>query len=169
MIRGQRGVFEQSNDSLKKTHMSEAYQYDDGCRLLIFRSSDEECRALTAHYRGIRFNQLRLIFLPLRALQDGPDREEIEMSFNISGSAFDLTRHEFAHPSWWGTATASGNTHRCDTEGFGRVWRNIRTRNGYRLQGAQYVDGMTKLTVALKPVFNARRICQGVTHLPTQR
>ena len=36
--------------------MSEAFQYDDGCRLLIFRHADEECQALTAHYSGIRFN-----------------------------------------------------------------------------------------------------------------
>ena len=54
--------------------MSEAYQYDDGCRLLIFRYADEECQALTAHYSGIRFNQVRLTFLPHSALQDVPDR-----------------------------------------------------------------------------------------------
>jgi hypothetical protein len=140
----------------KNTDMSEAYQYDDGCRLLIFRYGDEECRALSAHYSGIRFNQVRLTFLPLRALQDGPDREEIEMTFNISGRPFDLTRHGFAHSSWWRMVPPSGITHRCNTEGFGRAWRNVRTRTGYRLQGAQYTDGMTKLTVALKPIFQAR-------------
>jgi hypothetical protein len=145
--------------------MSEAYQYDDGCRRLIFRYSDEECRALTAHYTGIRFNQVRLTFLPLRALQDVPEREEIEMTFNISGSPLDLTRHGFAHSSWWRLVPPSGITHRCNTEGFGRAWRNIRTRTGYRLQGAQYADGMTKLTVALKPIFQSRRLEHGVTPL----
>jgi hypothetical protein len=137
--------------------MSEAYQYDDGCRLLIFRCADEECQALTAHYGGIRFNQVRLTFLSLCALQDVPDREEIEVTFNISGMAFDLTRHGFAHPSWWRMVPSSGITHRCSTEGFGRAWRNIRTRTGFRLQGAQYIDGMTKLTMALPPVFDVRR------------
>ena len=145
--------------------MSEAYQYDDGCRLLIFRYSDDECRALTLHYGGIRFNQVRLTFLPLRALQDVPDREEIEITFNISGRPFDLTRHGFAHPSWWRLVPRSGITHRCNTEGFGRAWRNIRTRIGYRLQGAQYADGMTKLTVALKPVFQLGRLERKVTPL----
>jgi hypothetical protein len=155
-----------SSDSLlKKTDMSEAYQYDDGCRLLIFRHADEECQALMAHYSGIRFNQVRLTFLPLRALQDVPDREEIEMTFNISGMAFDLTRHGFAHPSWWRMVPPSGITHRCHTEGFGRAWRAIRTRTGFRLQGAHYIDGMTKLTVALKPIFHARRFARGVTPL----
>jgi hypothetical protein len=148
---------------LKKTDMSEAYQYDDGCRLLIFRYADEECQALTAHYGGIRFNQVRLTFLPLRALQDVPDREEIEMTFNISGRAFDLTRHGFAHPSWWRMVPPSGITHRCNTEGFGGAWRNIRTRAGFRLQGAQYVDGMTKLTLALRPIFHVHRFERGVT------
>jgi hypothetical protein len=150
-------------------NMSEAYQYDDGCRLLIFRYADEECRALAARYSGIRFNQVRLTFLPSRALQDVPDREEIEMTFNISGRAFDLTRHGFAHPSWWRMVPPSGITHKCNTEGFGRAWRNIRTRTGYRLHGAQYVDGMTKLTVALKPIFQTRRVKQGMTPLPTRR
>jgi hypothetical protein len=154
----------------RKVHdMSEAHQYDDGCRLLIFRYADEECRALTAHYSGIRFNQVRLTFLPLTALQDGPDREEIEMTFNISGSPSDLTRHGFAHASWWRKVPPSGITHRCNTEGFGRAWRNVRTRSGFRLQGAQYPDGMTKLTVALKPVFQARSLERGVTSLPTRR
>ena len=154
--------------SLKNTDMSEAYQYDDGCRLLIFRHADEECQALTAHYSGIRFNQVRLTFLPQSALQDTPDREEIEMTFNISGMPFDLTRHGFAHASGWRMVPPSGITHRCSTEGFGRAWRAIRTRTGYRLQGAQYVDGMTKLTVALKPIFHARRIVRGVTPLPSR-
>ncbi len=149
--------------------MSEAYQYDDGCRLLIFRYADEECQALTAHYSGIRFNQVRLTFLPPRALQDEPDREEIEMTFNISGMAFDLTRHGFAHPSWWRMVPPSGITHRCHTEGFGRAWRNIRTRTGFRLQGAQYMDGMTKLTMALRPIFHPRRFEPGVIHLPSRR
>jgi hypothetical protein len=143
---------------LKNADMSEAYQYDDGCRLLIFRYGDPECQALMAHYSGIRFNQLRLTFLPQCALQDAPDREEIEITFNISGMAFDLTRHGFAHPSWWRMVPPSGITHRCHTEGFGRAWRNIRTRAGFRLQGAQYLDGMTKLTLALPPVFEAPRI-----------
>src|SRR6201999_162166 len=138
----------------KNTDMSEAYQYDDGCKLLIFRYADEECQALTDHYNGIRFNQVRLTFLPLSALQDVPEREEIEITFNISGMPFDLTRHSFAHPSWWPIVPPSGITHRCNTEGFGRAWRNVRTRTGYRLQGAQYVDGMTKLTLALPPVFD---------------
>jgi hypothetical protein len=154
---------------LKNTDMSEAYQYDDGCRLLIFRYADDECQALTAYYSGIRFNQVRLTFLPLRALQDVPDREEIEMTFNISGMAFDLTRHGFAHPSWWRMVPRSGITHRCNTEGFGRAWRNIRTRTGFRLQGAQYADGMTKLTLALRPIFHAHRLERGVTPLPTRR
>ena len=149
--------------------MSEAYQYDDGCKLLIFRYADEECQALTAHYGGIRFNQVRLTFLPLCALQDEPDREEIEMTFNISGMAHDLTRHGFAHPSWWRMVPASGITHRCHTEGFGRAWRNIRTRTGFRLQGAQYVDGMTKLTIALRPVFHSRRWDRGGARLPIHR
>jgi hypothetical protein len=143
--------------------MSEAYQYEDGCRLLIFRFRDAECEALAACYGGIRFNQVRLTFLPLRALQDGPDREEIEITFNISGTAFDLTRHGFAHATWWRMVPPSGITHRCNTEGFGRAWRNIRTRAGFRLQGAQYADGMTKLTVALRPIFEGRRMKQGVT------
>ncbi len=78
--------------------MSEAYQYDDGCRLLIFRHGDEECQALSDHYGGIRFNQVRLTFLPQSALQDVPDREELEMTFNISGMPFDLTRHGFRTP-----------------------------------------------------------------------
>ncbi len=149
--------------------MSEAYQYDDGCRLLVFRYADEECQALTAYYSGIRFNQVRLLFLPLRALQDVPDREEIEMTFNISGMAFDLTRHGFAHPSWWRMVPTSGITHRCNTEGFGRAWRNIRTRTGFRLQGAQYVDAMTKLTLALRPVFHAHGFDRGVSSLPNRR
>jgi hypothetical protein len=63
----------------------------------------------------------------------------------------------------------SGITHRCNTEGFGRAWRNIRTRTGFRLQGAQYVDGMTKLTLALRPVFHVHRFERGVTPLPTRR
>jgi len=150
---------------LKNTDMSEAYQYDDGCRLLIFRHADEECQALTDHYGGIRFNQVRLTFLPPSALQDVPDREEIEMTFNVSGMPFDLTRHGFAHPSWWRMVPPSGITHRCNTEGFGRAWRNIRTRTGFRLQGAQYADGMTKLTLALRPIFHERRIIRGVTPL----
>jgi hypothetical protein len=154
---------------LKKTDMTETYQYDDGCRLLIFRYADEECRALAGYYSGIRFNQVRLTFLPLRAQQDGPDREEIEMTFNISGKPSDLTRHGFAHPSWWRMVPQSGITHRCNTEGFGRAWRSIRTRTGYRLQGAQYTDGMTKLIMALKPVFQARRLEQRVTPLPSRR
>jgi hypothetical protein len=149
--------------------MSEACQYDDGCRLLIYRYADDECQALTAHYGGIRFNQIRLTFLPLCALQDVPDREEIEVTFNISGMPFDLMRHGFAHPSWWRMVPRSGITHRCNTEGFGRAWRNIRTRTGFRLQGAQYVDGMTKLTVALPPVFEVSRFRGGVTSLPTRR
>jgi hypothetical protein len=157
---------------LKNTDMSEAYQYDDGCRLLIFRYADEECQALTAHYSGIRFNQVRLTFLPQSALQDVPDREELEMTFNISGMPFDLTRHGFAHPSWWRMVPPSGITHRCSTEGFGRAWRNIRTRTGFRLQGAQYVDGMTKLTLALRPIFHSRRFVRagqgGVTPLPSR-
>ena len=33
--------------------MSEAYQYDDGCRLLLFRYADAECQALTAYYSTI--------------------------------------------------------------------------------------------------------------------
>src|ERR1700761_6668588 len=99
--------------------MSEAYQYDDGCRLLIFRHVDEQCQALTAYYGGIRFNQIRVTFLPLGALLDGPDREEIEVIFNISGTPSDLTRHGFAHPSWWRMVPRSGITHRCNTEGFG--------------------------------------------------
>jgi hypothetical protein len=152
---------------LKNTDMSDAYQYDDGCRLLIFRYADEECQALTAHYSGIRFNQVRLTFLPLRALQDVPDREEIEMTFNISGLALDLTRHGFAHPSWWRLVPPSGITHRCSTEGFGRAWRNIRTRTGFRLQGAQYVDGMTKLTLALRPIFQVERLARGTALLRT--
>jgi hypothetical protein len=152
-----------------KTDMSEAYQYDDGCRLLIFRYADEECQALAAHYSGIRFNQVRLTFLPLRALQDVPDREEIEVTFNVSGLAFDLTRHGFAHPNWWRMVPPSGIIHRCNTEGFGRAWRNIRTRSGFRLQGAQYVDGMTKLTLALPPVFDLRRFTRGATPLSTRR
>ena len=94
---------------LKNTDMSEAYQYDDGCRLLIFRYADEECQALTDHYGGIRFNQVRLTFLPLSALQDVPDREEIEMTFNISGMPFDLTRHGFAHPELVAHGTALRN------------------------------------------------------------
>jgi hypothetical protein len=154
---------------LKNTDMSETYQYDDGCRLLIFRYADDECQALMAYYSGIRFNQVRLMFLPLRALQDVPDREEIEMTFNISGMAFDLTRHGFAHPSWWRMVPPSGITHRCNTEGFGRAWRNIRTRAGFRLQGAQYPDGMTKLTLALRPIFDVHRLERGVSPLPTRR
>jgi hypothetical protein len=153
----------------KEHDMSEAHQYNDGCRLLIFHHTDEECRALSAHYSGIRFNQVRLTFLPPPALQDGPDREEIEMTFNISGRPFDLTRHGFAHASWWRMVPKSGISHRCHTEGFGQAWRNTRTRNGYRLQGAQYPDGMTKLTLALKPVFQARTLEPGVTSLPTRR
>jgi hypothetical protein len=137
--------------------MSETYQYDDGCRLLIFRYADEQCQALTAYYSGIRFNQVRLTFLPLRALLDAPDREEIEVIFNISGTAVDLTRHGFAHTSWWQMVPPSGITHRCNTKGFGWAWRNIRTRAGFRLQGAQYADGMTKLTLALPPVFDGQR------------
>jgi hypothetical protein len=154
----------------KENDMSDAYQYNDGSRLLIFRYADEECRALTAHYRGIRFNQVRLTFLPLPALQDGPERDEFDITFNISGRPAELTRHGFAHPSWWRMVPRSGVTYRCNTEGFGRAWRNIRTHGGYRLQGAQYPDGMTKLTMALKPVFRARAIEQpGVTSLPARR
>jgi len=82
---------------------------------------------------------------------------------------FDLTRHGFAHPSWWRMVPPSGITHRCNTEGFGRAWRNIRTRTGFRLQGAQYVDGMTKLTLALRPIFQVQRLEPGVTPLPTRR
>ena len=149
----------------EKNIMSETYQYDDGCRLLIFRWADEECQALSAYYTGIRFNQVRLTFLPLRALQDVPDREEIEITFNISGMPLDLTQHGFAHPSWWRMVPRSGITHRCNTEGFGRAWRNIRTRTGYRLQGAQYADGMTKLTLALRPIFQARHFERRVTPL----
>jgi hypothetical protein len=146
--------------------MSEAYQYDDGCRLLIFRQSDSECQALAAFYQGIRFNQVRLTFLPLRALQDVPDREEIDMTFNISGTAAELTRHGFAHPTWWRMVPRSGITHRCNTDGFGWAWRNIRTRGGYRLQGARYLDGMSKLTLALQPIFQERRSEQGVSPFP---
>ena len=148
--------------------MSDAYQYDDGCRLLIFRYGDEECQALTAHYSGVRFNQVRLTFLPQSALQDFPDREEIEMNFNISGLPFDLTRHGFAHPSWWRMVPPSGITHRCSTEGFGRAWRAPRTRTGSRLQGAPCADGMTKPTVAPKPISHARRFVRGVTPLPSR-
>ena len=155
-----------STDPLSKNmHMSEAYQYDDGCRLLIFRHADEQCRALADYYGGIRFNQVRLTFLPPCALQDLPDREEIEITFNISGRPFDLTRHGFAHPSWWRMVPLSGITHRCNTEGFGRAWRNIRTRTGFRLQGAQYVDGMTKLTLALPPLFSVARALRTI-HRP---
>jgi hypothetical protein len=143
--------------------MSEAHQYADGARLLIFRRADHECQALAAHYDGIRFNQVRLTFLPLRALEDGPDREEIDMTFNISGTAFDLTRHGFAHPSWWRMVPSSGITHRCNTDGFGRAWRNIRTAAGYRLQGARYADGMTKLTLALRPIFPGYALQRGAT------
>ncbi len=149
--------------------MSEAFQYDDGCRLLIFRFADEECQALTAHYSGIRFNQVRLTFLPQCALQDGPEREEIDVTFNISGVPFDLTRHGFAHPSWWRMVPPSGIAHRCHTEGFGRAWRNIRTRTGFRLQGARYEDSMTKLAVALRPVFNPHRRERGIAHPPFRR
>lgn len=137
--------------------MSEAFQYDDGCRLLIFRFPDEECQALTAYYRGIRFNQIRLTFLPHCALQDEPERDDLEVTFNISGLPYDLTRHGFAHPSWWRKMPPSGITHRCHTEGFGSAWRNTRTRTGFRLQGAQYHDGMTKLALGLRPVFSMSR------------
>jgi hypothetical protein len=142
----------------ERTIMSEAYQYDDGCRLLIFRRADRECQALEAYFDGIRFNQVRLTFLPPRALQDSPDREEIMMTFNVSGTAADLTRHGFGHPSWWALVPPSGITHVCATEGFGRAWRNIRTRQGFRLQGAQYQDGLTKLTLALSPLLLSRRL-----------
>jgi hypothetical protein len=146
--------------------MSEAHQYADGLRLLIFRHADIECRQLAAFYRGIRFNQVRLTFLPPRALQDTPDREEIDMTFNISGSMADLTRYGFAHPSWWAMVPQSGVTHRCNTKDFGRAWRSIRTRKGYRLQGATYADGMTKLTMALRPIFHERTTVWGFEPSP---
>ena len=148
--------------------MSEAYQYDDGCRLLIFRYADEECQALTAHYSGVRFNQVRLTFLPQSALQDTPDREEIEMTFNISGMPFDLTRHGFAHASWWRMVPPSGNNASLRHGGFRPGLAGH--PHPYRLSpaGRPIRGRMTKLTLALKPIFHARRIVRGVTPLPSR-
>ncbi len=148
--------------------MSEAYQYDDGCRLLIFRYADEECQALMAHYNGIRFNQVRLTILPQSALQDVPDREEIEMTFNISGMPFDLTRHGFCAPQ----LVAHGTAIRHHTSlRHGRIRAGVAQHphpHRFSPPGAQYVDGMTKLTLALRPIFHARRFVRGVTPLPSR-
>jgi hypothetical protein len=132
-------------------NMNNTKLYKDGSRLLIFRQSAAECRALSAYYPGIRFNQIRISFLPPTALRDNPDREEMEITFNISGAPYDLLRHAFADVAWWNGALPSGVTYRCATSGFGRAWRVLRTRKGYSVQRAWYVDGLTKLALALQP------------------
>ena len=133
--------------------MSDVNTNESGPRTLSFQATDPECLALSVHYAGIKFNLLRLVFLPALALHDDPEREEMKLLFNVSGSARDLTRHGFGHESWWPLIPASGITNRCVTEGFGHAWRTVRSRAGYRLQGAQYADGLTKAAAALCPVF----------------
>jgi hypothetical protein len=142
--------------------MSDARQYEDGSKLLIFRRCAAECLALSAHYKGLRFNQIRLSFLPPSALLDDPDREEIEIMFNISGSACDLLRHAFAEESWWTKTPPSGVAYHCITQGFGRAWRAVRTRNGYSVQRAQYADGMTKLASALQAELRQNDLGPGI-------
>jgi hypothetical protein len=135
--------------------MGESRQYKDGSSLLVFKRPDAECRALESLYDGLRFNEVRLWFLPNSALQDNPARDDLEILFNVSGSPENLTRYCFAHDSWWPTVPGSGISHRCGTEGFGRAWRVFRTAAGYRLQGANYSDGLTKLTVAVAQASRA--------------
>jgi hypothetical protein len=131
--------------------VSDAHTFSDGSRSLSFRAADRECQILSAFYRGLKFNLLRLNFLPSLALDDDPDRDEMDIFFNVSGGANDLTSFGFAHRSWWPLVPPSGITQRCVTAGFGCAWRIVRIRCGYRLQGVQYVDGLTKAAVALFP------------------
>jgi hypothetical protein len=132
--------------------MSEARQYQDGSRILIFRRPDPECQLLEACYEGIRFNQVQLLFLPASAMRDDPFRDDLDVLFNVSGAPEHLLGHGFAAAGWFVTLPACGISHSCGTADFGRVWHIIRTRNGYRLQGARYCDSMTKLTAALSPM-----------------
>lgn len=60
----------------------------------------------------------------------------------------------------------STHLYRIAQEALSNATRHARA--GYRLQGAQYVDGMTKLTVALKPIFHSRRSVRGVTPMPSR-
>lgn len=141
--------------------MSDAHTFSDGSRSLSFRAADRECQILSAFYAGLKFNLLRLSFLPSLALDDHPDRDEMDIFFNVSGGANDLTSFGFAHRSWWPLVPASGITERCVTAGFGCAWRIVRIRCGYRLQGVQYVDGLTKAAVALFPASVAVAVPSG--------
>lgn len=132
--------------------MSEAHQQQDGGRLLLFRRGDRECVLLGNHYRGLRFNQIQLFFLPHATQQDHPERDDCEVLFNVSGSGDDLVTHGFALASWWLSLPASGMRYNCGTAEFGSAWYAARTRSGYRLQGARYTDAMNKLAIALLPM-----------------
>ena len=131
--------------------MGEARQYGDGSSAVAFKRSDVECRSLERRYTGLRFNHLHLLFLPPQIWLDDPERDNLEIRFNVSGSFHDLVKHEFAHESWLTPLRAPGAHHRCETPGFGSAWRSARTRSGFRLQGASYADGLLRLMRALHP------------------
>jgi hypothetical protein len=142
-----------SNSSPKRpartsVRMSEAHQYQDGGSLLIAARGDALCMALESHYPGLRFNRVQMHFLSASVLRDDPDRDDVDTLFSLSGTATDLVRHGFAHADWWPMLDVSRTSRSCHTDGFGRVWLITRTRTGYRLQGAQYSDAMTKLALA---------------------
>ena len=131
--------------------MPESEQKNDGSRLLLFRRGDPECAILGNCYEGLRFNQIQLFFLPHTAQQDDPERDDCEALFNVSGSGAALIAHGFASADWWRSLPPCGMRYNCRTENFGRAWYVARTRSGYRLQGARYIDAMSKLASALLP------------------
>lgn len=148
--------------------MPEVCQYHDGSRTLTFRRTDQECVALEAHYAGIRFNQVQLIFLPWSALQDDPERDEIDILFNVSGRGDDLVRHGFAVANWLAEMPASGVSHNRAAVERGHIWQIMRTPRGYRLQGARYPDSLTKLAI-LAPVLNGGTPGSGLIRALTPR
>ena len=129
--------------------MTDARHYADGSRTLEFSRATAECRALGEAYPGIQFNKVQLFFLPHEALYDDPDRDDIDILFNVSGAGVDLVRHGFARPAWWTVLSPFGQSRNCGTQGFGSAWLATHTNTGYRLQGVRYEDGLTKLAPVL--------------------
>jgi hypothetical protein len=99
------------------------------------KHGSRECSLLEERYPGIRFNKVAAHMLARFRFQNSPDQDHIDVSFNLSATEAALKRHGFDKPLW------------CN---------RVRTRNGYRLSGAAYDNGLDRVASVFIPLLLAR-------------
>lgn len=106
------------------------------------------CAALHQRYPGLKFLNVLIEIASDEELVEGGELVQ-RILFTVSGSAADLERHRFADPSWWPAIPASGEGRNAGTEGLGRAWRVWRNKKGYRLEFAEYDDGLDRVAAVM--------------------